>query len=101
MVPNMAHCGGGPATSSFADNMLTAITRWVEQGTAPERIVASNTDVVSPFPSGGLFDPQVAENFPTGGSRPLCAYPRHARYAGNGATNDASSFECVGPTRRK
>jgi len=101
MVPNMAHCGGGPATTSFAANMLTAITRWVEQGAAPERIVASNNDVVSPFPGGGLFDPRVAENFPTGGSRPLCAYPRHARYVGNGATNDATSFECVGPTSRE
>ena len=101
MVPNMAHCGGGPATSSFAGSMLTAITRWVEQGTPPERIVAKNTDVVAPFPSGGLFDPRVAENFPTGGTRPLCAYPRHARYTGNGATNDAASFECTGSNSRK
>lgn len=101
MVPNMGHCGGGPATSSFAANMLTAITRWVEHDVAPERIVAANTDVVAPFPGGGLFDPRVAENFPTGGSRPLCAYPRHARYVGSGATNEATSFECVAPNSRE
>jgi hypothetical protein len=95
MVPNMAHCGGGPGTTSFSANMLDAITQWVEQGSAPERIVASNTDTVSPFPSGGLFDPRVAQNFPTGGTRPLCAYPRQARYLGSGATNDAANFECV------
>jgi len=93
MVPNMAHGGGGPGTTSFAANMLTAITRWVEQGVPPERIVASNTDPVSPFPSDGLFDPRVAGNFPTGGTRPLCPYPRQARYVGTGSTNDASSFE--------
>jgi feruloyl esterase len=98
MVPNMAHCGGGPATDSFAANMLTAITSWVEHDQAPARIVAANTDTVVPFPRGGLFDPRVARNFPAGGSRPLCPYPQQARYKGSGATNDAANFECV--TRR-
>lgn len=95
MVPNMAHCGGGPATNSFAGNMLTAITRWVEHDEAPERIVAGNTDTVAPFPNGGLFDPRVARNFPTGGTRPLCPYPKQSRYKGSGATNDAANFDCV------
>jgi feruloyl esterase len=97
MVPNMAHCGGGPGTSSFAANTLQAITSWVETGQAPERIVASNTDTVTPFPNNGLFDPQVAQNFPTGGTRPLCPYPLQSRYKGSGATNDANSFACVLP----
>ena len=98
MVPNMAHCGGGPATNSFAVDMLTAITRWVEHGEAPQRIVAGNTDTVPPFPSGGLFDPRVARNFPTGGTRPLCPYPKQSRYKGSGATNDAGNFDCVSPS---
>jgi len=98
MVPNMAHCGGGPATSSFAGEMLTAITRWVEHDEAPQRIVASNTDSVAPFPSGGLFDPRVARNFPTGGTRPLCPYPKQSRYKGSGATNDAANFACINPS---
>ncbi|HUK41683.1 MAG TPA: tannase/feruloyl esterase family alpha/beta hydrolase, partial [Candidatus Acidoferrales bacterium] len=38
MVPNMAHCGGGPATNDFAVNELNAITAWVENGIAPKRI---------------------------------------------------------------
>jgi tannase/feruloyl esterase len=79
--------------------MLTAITRWVEHDEAPSRIVAGNTDTVAPFPSGGLFDPRVARNFPTGGTRPLCPYPRQSRYKGSGATNDAANFECVSPHR--
>ena len=97
MVPNMAHCGGGPATSSFNGNLLTAITSWVENGIAPDEIIAANTNTASPFPSGAPFDPRVAVNFPTGGTRPLCAYPKQTRYKGTGATNDASNFTCARP----
>jgi Tannase and feruloyl esterase len=97
LVPNMAHCGGGPATSSFSANTLSAITGWVEQGVAPQEIIAANTNTSSPFPSSAPFDPQVAQNFPTGGTRPLCAYPRQARYKGTGSTKDAANFACVMP----
>ena len=98
MVPNMAHCGGGPATNDFAGNELDAITAWVERGVAPDRIVAANHNTSSPFVStNGLFDPRVASNFPANGTRPLCAYPRIPRYKGSGATNDAGNFVCVDP----
>ena len=95
MVPNMAHCGGGPATNDFAVNELNAITAWVENGIAPDRIVAANHNTSSPFPSGGLFDGRVAQNFPAGGTRPLCPYPQIPSYIGHGMTNDASNFVCV------
>jgi hypothetical protein len=98
MVPNMAHCGGGPATNDFALNELNAITAWVENGIAPERIVAANHNTASPFPStGGLFDPQIAMHFPANGTRPLCAFPKIAKYKGTGMTNDAANFLCVEP----
>ncbi len=97
MIPNMAHCGGGPATTSFSANLLTAITSWVEKGVAPSAIIAANTNTSSPFPSGPPFDPRVALNFPTGGTRPICAYPMQTRYKGTGATNDAANFVCVRP----
>jgi feruloyl esterase len=96
MVPNMAHCGGGPATNDFAVNELSALTAWVENGTAPDRIIAANHNTSSPFPNGGLFDPRVAMNFPTGGTRPLCPYPQIPKYKGSGMTNDAANFVCVG-----
>jgi hypothetical protein len=99
MVPNMAHCGGGPATNGFGVNELNAITAWVENGVAPDRIIAANHNTSSPFPSGGLFDPRVAVNFPTGGTRPLCPYPQIPKYAGSGVTNDAANFTCVAPAR--
>jgi Tannase and feruloyl esterase len=95
MVPNMAHCGGGPATNDFAVNELNAITAWVENGVVPDRIIAANHNTSSPFPSGGLFDPRVALNFPTGGTRPLCPYPEIPRYVGSGMTNNAANFICV------
>ena len=38
-VPGMNHCAGGPATDQF--DMLSALVGWVEQGQAPESIVAS------------------------------------------------------------
>jgi len=97
MIPNMAHCGGGPATSSFNADLLTAITGWVENGTPPEKIIAANGNTASPFPSGAPFDPRVAQNFPTGGTRPICAFPKQTRYKGTGATNDANNFVCVSP----
>jgi hypothetical protein len=97
MIPNMAHCGGGPATNSFNANLLGAITTWVENGVAPDEIIAANTNTASPFPSGAPFDPRVAENFPTGGTRPICPFPLQTRYKGTGATNDAANFVCVRP----
>ena len=98
LIPNMAHCGGGPATDIFSANVLTAITGWVENGVAPDKIIAANGNTTSPFPSGPPFDPRVAQNFPTGGTRPICAFPRQTRYKGTGATNDAANFACVPPT---
>jgi len=73
LVPGMRHCGGGPALDQF--DMLGAVVSWVEKGTAPESVIATG------------------QAFP-GRSRPLCAYPRHAQYSGNGDTNAARNFSC-------
>ena len=72
LVPGMTHCGGGQSTDHF--DMLTAIQSWVEQGHAPERIVATG------------------QAFP-GVSRPLCPYPKVARYQ-SGNASEESSFVC-------
>jgi feruloyl esterase len=74
LVPGMNHCSGGPATDEF--DGLGAIERWVESGQAPVSIPARG--------SQGL--PGIA--------RPLCAWPRVARYK-SGPPQDASSFECA------
>lgn len=75
LVPGMLHCGGGDATDQF--EMLDAIVRWVEDGQAPDRIIATSRE------RPGL-------------SRPLCPFPMIARYKG-GKEDDAESFYC-GPS---
>lgn len=75
-VPGMNHCGGGPATDSF--DAFAALRDWVEKHQAPERIVASAGDA-SPWPHR---------------SRPLCPYPKVARYRGHGDIESEASFAC-------
>lgn len=74
LVPGMNHCAGGPATDRF--DALSALVDWVEQGRAPERIEARGSGARA------------------GVSRPLCPYPRIARYLGSGDPSAAASFEC-------
>ena len=63
-VPGMNHCAGGPAALDSFD-MLGAVVNWVENGVAPDSVVAKG------------------KAFP-GRTRPLCAYPKHAQYKGQG-----------------
>ena len=72
-VPGMSHCAGGQALDQF--DLLGAIVKWVEKGTAPMSVIATG------------------KAFP-GRSRPLCAYPKHAHYKGQGDTEDTANFEC-------
>lgn len=72
LVPGMNHCQGGPATDRF--DALSAVQAWVEEGRSPERLVATGA------------------SFP-GQSRPLCPYPKLARYQG-GDKASADSFAC-------
>jgi hypothetical protein len=74
LVPGMGHCGGGAATLDRFD-MLSAIVAWVEQGQAPAQVIATGA------------------SFP-GRSRPLCPYPQHAQYAGQGDQESAANFVC-------
>lgn len=75
LVPGMGHCGGGAQTVDRFD-LLTSIVDWVEKGTAPDVVVATGRSA-------------------PGRSRPLCAYPRYARYKGTGDPEDAANFECT------
>lgn len=77
LVPGMNHCSGGPATDTY--DSIQAMVDWVEKGVAPEAIAATAPASSSYFP---------------GRSRPLCAYPKFARYKGSGSIEDASNFSC-------
>jgi feruloyl esterase len=101
MVPGMSHCWGGVGPDSFGNqevpapglvqdadhDVVMALDRWVVDGSAPQRIVATK-----------LPEKNSARNLKQGiMTRPLCAYPKVARYQGKGSTNDAANFRCVAP----
>lgn len=75
-VPGMAHCAGGPATDQF--DAFAALVAWVEKSQAPQQILA-RAGPNTPWP---------------GRTRPLCAYPRTARYKGSGSIESAENFAC-------
>jgi feruloyl esterase len=74
LVPGMGHCGGGARTLDQVD-LLSAVVDWVENGRAPERIIATGKSA-------------------PGESRPLCPYPAHAHFQGNGDARDAANYAC-------
>ena len=69
------HCGGGDGPNPF--DTLTALDQWVEGGKAPETMIASHS-------TAGKIDR----------TRPLCVYPKAAKYAGSGSIDDAANFTC-------
>ncbi len=96
MVPGMQHCGGGPGPDVFGQagvpqrdpqhDVAAALERWVEQGVAPEEIIATKYKS-GMNPSSGVVR-----------TRPLCAYPLVARWKGSGSTDDAANFVCEKPS---
>ena len=94
MVPGMQHCAGGPGADVFGQsgtwasdpqrNARTALENWVEKGTAPGVIIATKTAEHAPGAVGNAVM-----------TRPLCPYPRAAKYAGSGDANRAESFGCA------
>ncbi len=87
-VPGMTHCSGGPTTDQF--DMLTPLVAWVEQGTAPDRVTVSARGPGNP--AGANAD--VPATWSATRTRPLCAYPKVARYQGSGSIESADSFSC-------
>ena len=79
LAPGMAHCNGGPGPNTL--DALTALEAWVEKGIAPEQIIASRRR------ADGAIER----------TRPLCVYPKVARWSGRGSTDEAANFLCVHP----
>ena len=85
LVPGMNHCGAGPATDKF--DGLNALINWVENGVAPDSVVASVRAENTELPEGAS----------TSRTRPLCVYPEIAKYDGAGDIESADSFYCEEP----
>lgn len=84
LVPGMNHCSGGDTALDSFDS-LQAVVNWVEQGRAPDAMIAS---------AGRRSGSQL----PQGMTRPLCPYPQTAHYNGQGNPDDAASFSCRAPS---
>jgi hypothetical protein len=68
LFPGMAHCGGGAGPNTV--DVLTPVMAWVETGSRPGTILATNA----------------------ARTRPVYPYPTVARYDGTGSTDDAANF---------
>jgi len=77
LLPGVGHCGGGPGADTF--DAVGILDQWVERGVAPDQIIASHATPAF--------------------TRPLCAYPKEARYTGSGDRTDARNWSCVAGTR--
>jgi feruloyl esterase len=87
MAPGMGHCLFGHGPDVF--DSVGAIDGWVSSGRPPESLLAS-------MKSSKLAQ---ALGLPTRTvrTRPLCAWPKTARYGGSGSTDSAENFRCVAP----
>src|SRR5262249_34485734 len=85
MAPGMQHCSGGPGPDSFGQivsgaksdpqhDLTLALEHWVEEGVAPERIIATKRHGAN-------------SEAPAARTRPLCPYPQVARYKGSGSAD--------------
>ena len=81
MAPGVGHCAGGDGPNPVG--VFDAVVNWVEKGVAPDTIPASRKRA-----DGSML------------TRPLCAYPKTAKWTGRGSTDDAANFVCVDAQHR-
>lgn len=79
LVPGVAHCGGGEGFPNI--DLVSQITGWVEQGSAPNAVTTYQTD---------------ASNTVTA-TRPVYPYPAVALYSGTGDWHSAANYVQGGP----
>ena len=79
--PPLPGTAGADGVADGTSQLYDALTAWVERNVAPSRIDISTVATTA---------------FPVVKSRPICAYPKKAAYAG-GDVNLATSYVCAGP----
>ncbi len=87
-VPGMNHSSAGVATDQY--DALAALVDWVENGVAPDRIVATARGAGN---AGGV-NRELPADWSSTRTRPLCPYPKIARYNGSGDSERAENFTC-------
>ncbi|RYP08082.1 hypothetical protein DL764_002122 [Monosporascus ibericus] len=102
LVPGMEHCSGSAtapwyiaggsqglagtthSVPGFMDadhDVILAMMKWVEEGSAPEKLVATK-----------FKDDNATAGVQS--QRPLCVYPRQAKYRGTGDVDRPENWEC-------
>jgi len=79
MVPGWGHCWEKPANAPDDFDPLMAVERWVEEGRAPDIMVAR----------------RASQDGKGQHSRPICSYPSAARLVAGKDPGDYQSYECV------
>lgn len=79
LVPGVGHCGGGEGMASI--DLVSKITGWVEQGSAPGSAMTYRVDATG-----------VAT-----ASRPVYPYPAVAQYTGSGDWHDGGNYTSAAP----
>ncbi|SDR22438.1 feruloyl esterase [Paraburkholderia fungorum] len=74
LVPGVGHCGGGEGFPNI--DLVTQVTGWVEQGTAPNAVMTYQTD---------------SSNAVTA-SRPVYPYPAVAKFTGTGDWHNGANY---------
>jgi feruloyl esterase len=77
LVVGSGHCGGGIGASTI--DWFSTLQNWVENDVVPDVLVGSRGTI----PYGPAM------------TRPICPYPRVARYLGTGSIDDAANFTCA------
>jgi len=70
-----------PGFSDAKHDALLALMAWVEIGTAPDQIIATK------FQNDTTTDQVMRQ-------RPLCPYPKQAKYVGKGDPDAAENWQC-------
>jgi hypothetical protein len=117
LLPGMYHCNGGEGPTQV--DFMTPVMEWVEQGKAPQGIVARQAnrkpggerfgmpaEMMNKRPGGSVPaemgpPPGLADDATPAGpqrSRPVFPYPAVATYAGHGDAADAASYLPTTPT---
>lgn len=81
MLPGVDHCGiqPGPGVDQTGYDPLTALEQWVEHGVAPSVLPTVKRDK----DGHALW------------TRPVCPYPRVAKFQGGGDRNDLTRYSCA------
>lgn len=91
MAPGVEHCAGGPGPDAFGQlglhtakgpkyGIFDALQDWVEKGTPSAEVIATK---------------YASDKNTVLMTRPLCPYPKIAKYKGSGDTSDSANFTCT------